>query len=110
VKDLLRGVPARRVDGRALARGCTSIKNAGIGQLHCHWGSGFTGSWRRPAHALGQHRALAVADDCLLAGRVGEFLRDQSTSSRSATASPEAERFLLQCEESDKLTRGVNFS
>jgi CheY-like chemotaxis protein len=30
VKDLLRGLPARRVDGRILARECTSIKNAGI--------------------------------------------------------------------------------
>ncbi len=66
-----------------------------------------TGSWRRPAHALRRHRALAAADDCLLAERVGDFLRGQSTSSRSAAAgSPEAECFLFQFEESDKLTRG----
>jgi hypothetical protein len=47
VKDLLRGVPARRVDGRAPARGCTSFKNAGknagIGRLRCHCGGGSRG-------------------------------------------------------------------
>jgi hypothetical protein len=43
VKDLLRGEPARHVDGRAPARGCTSFKNAGIGRLRRHWGGGSRG-------------------------------------------------------------------
>jgi hypothetical protein len=43
VKDLMCGVRARRMDGRAPARGCASFKNAVMSQLRCHWGGGSRG-------------------------------------------------------------------
>ncbi len=110
MKDLLRGVPARRVDGRAPARGCNSFenagKNAGIGRLRCHCGGGSRGPgddqlMRLGSIVLGGRRRLPArrARRRFAARSVDQF-------TLATAGSPEAECLLLQFEESDKPTRG----